>query len=118
MKRSLASLVTFAMTLGIVTPAFAFSNYGDTRNKQPAVYDRVLKSTSVLYYRNRGNRVTVRALYNGLIQAMMPSILAVTGRETSTDTFSVDKRSPRTIGMSAGEERRLHCTEESERCGY
>lgn len=85
MKRSLASLATLALTFSLATPVLASPNFG-TKHPQPRVELRAQKRAALSSYANRWNRMHVRALYNGLVQGMMPSLLAVTGGRTNTDT--------------------------------
>jgi hypothetical protein len=81
------------------------------------VEHRSQKRSALSAYKSRHNRNYVRALYNGLVQGMMPSLLAVTGDETPRDLTKIDRPGTREIDNWAFETTGSHCTRKANRCG-
>ena len=121
MKRALATLASVVTLLSFSSPALArnIGDYTATRNQQPRLDQRSLKSAALATYRGRHNRAYTRARYNALVQRMMPSLLAVTGRdERRSDSNAVSRPGTREIGGSTNES--LHCSSPSgltRKCG-
>lgn len=113
MKRVLATVASIATLLSLSSPVFASPNF-ETRNFQPRLDQRAVKSAALAAYTSRHNRAYTRARYNALVQRMMPSLLAVTGTEENTDLMKVSRPGTRMLDNMVFAD---HCTKESRRCG-
>ena len=114
MKRALASVASVVTLLSFATPAFASPNLM-TRNPQPRIDRRAVKSATLASYLGRHNRTYTRARYNELVQGMMPSLLAVTGRASNTDLDKVARPGTRMIDDWTGTH---HCVNRCTELGW
>jgi|SRR3989338_7787496 len=113
MKRALATVASIATLISLSSPVFASPNF-ETRNSQPRLDARAVKSAARAAYTSRHNRAYTRARYNALVQRMMPSLLAVTGTETNTDLMKVSRPGTRMIDNMVLSS---HCEKGARKCG-